>query len=249
MRYFLDISYVGTRYAGWQVQHNALGIQEVVSKALTTLLRQPTECFASGRTDAGVHALQQIVQFDTEQEIDPFRWLLQLNSLLPNDIVANGIRKVKLGTSARFDAVSRTYYYKVSPKRNPFLQERVLYLFKPLDVQRMNEAAHLLLQHEDFEAFSKVHTDVSHFRCQITKAVWEEREDLLVFTICANRFLRGMVRAIVGTLVDVGMGKITVDQLVAILESKDRRRAGQSVSADGLYLARVDYPEEVYIIQ
>jgi tRNA pseudouridine38-40 synthase len=248
LRYFLDISYVGTHYAGWQIQKNATGIQEILNNALTILLKHPTECFASGRTDAGVHALQQIVQFDTETELEPFRWLLQLNALLPNEIVANTIKKVKPETSARFDAQYRTYYYKLSPHRNPFLINRVLFLYKELDVDKMNLAAQLLLKHADFQCFSKVHTDVNHFNCQINKAKWKEHEDgLLVFTITANRFLRGMVRAIVGTLLEVGKGKMSIEEFEDVILSKDRKKAGSSVSANGLYLAKVEYRVDIFL--
>ena len=247
MRYFLDISYIGTPFAGWQIQNNALGIQQVLNEKLSVLLRTGTTCFASGRTDAGVHAIQQIVQFDSEEEIDPFRWLLKLNSLLPKEIVANDLRKVKEEASARFDALSRSYIYKIAQKRNPFLHERALFLYKELDVEKINEAASKLLLHEDFESFSKVHTDVNHFRCKITEARIEKEENVLIFTISANRFLRGMVRAIVGTLIEVGLRKITVDEFERIIQEKDRKKAGQSVSADGLYLFRVHYPNEIYL--
>lgn len=212
------------------------------------LEKKQVECFASGRTDAGVHALQQIVQFDSEIDIDPFRWLLQLNGLLPNTIVANSVRKVKNDASARFDAFYRTYYYKVSQKRNPFLTERALYYYKPLDIDKMNQAANILLKHEDFQCFSKVHTDVSHFICHINKAKWKQHEDdVLVFTITANRFLRGMVRAIVGTLMEVGKEEINLAQFEEIILSKDRKKAGSSVLACGLYLAKVEYPEDIYL--
>lgn len=249
MRYFLDISYVGTQYAGWQIQKNAVGIQQVLNKALSTLLKTPTECYASGRTDAGVHALQQIVQFDAEQEIDPYRWLLQLNALLPKDVVANSIRLVKDDSSARFNANYRTYYYKISQKPNPFLLERALFYYKPLDVDAMNMAAQILFKHRDFESFSKVHTDVNHFDCTINKAKWKlhEEEHLLVFTITANRFLRGMVRTIVGTLMEVGKEEMTLEQFEAIILAKDRKKAGQAVAASGLYLAKVEYPEDIYL--
>ncbi len=248
MRYFLDISYIGTAYAGWQIQQNALGIQQVLNEKLTVLLREDITCFASGRTDAGVHAVQQIVQFDTALEIDAYSWLLKLNSILPNDVVANNIVKVKSDASARFDAFSRTYHYKISQKRNPFLLDRALFIYKELDVIKINEAAKQLLLHTDFEAFSKVHTDVNHFHCTITEANLKPVDDILLFTIKANRFLRGMVRTIVGTLIDVGLNKINNRDFENIILKKDRKLAGQSVSANGLYLFKVEYPESVYKI-
>lgn len=249
MRYFLDISYVGTQYAGWQIQKNAIGIQQLLNEALGTILKVPTECYASGRTDAGVHALQQIVQFDTEQKIDPYRWLLQLNALLPRDVVANSARVVKDDASARFNANYRTYYYKISQRANPFLLERALFYYKPLDMNAMNMAAQILFKHKDFESFSKVHTDVNNFDCTINKAKWKqyEEENLLVFTITANRFLRGMVRTIVGTLMEVGKGEMSLEQFEEIILAKDRKKAGQAVAASGLYLAKVEYPEDIYL--
>ena len=248
MRYFLDISYIGTAYAGWQIQQNAIGIQQVLNEKLTVLLREEVVCNASGRTDAGVHAVQQIVQFDTEKAIDAYKWLLQLNSLLPQDIVANDVYKVIPEASARFDALSRTYHYKISQKRNPFLLKRALFIYKELDLNKINEAAKQLLLHEDFESFSKVHTDVNHFRCTISEAAMKRDGDQILFVIKANRFLRGMVRTIVGTLIEVGLGKLSIEDFNNIIIKKDRKYAGQSVSADGLYLFHVEYPAHIYQI-
>ena len=248
MRYFLDISYIGTGYAGWQIQKNAIGIQQVLNEKLSVLLRESITCFASGRTDAGVHAVQQIVQFDTELEINAYSWLPKLNSLLPKDVVANSVVRVINEASARFGAISRTYHYKISQKRNPFLIERALFIYKELDINKINEAAKQLLLHTDFESFSKVHTDVNHFHCTITEANLNQEQDILLFTIKANRFLRGMVRTIVGTLIDVGLNKTSLQDFENIILKRDRKLAGQSVSADGLYLFKVEYPESVYKI-
>lgn len=248
MRYFLDISYVGTAYAGWQIQNNALAIQQVLNEKLSVVLRAPTSCFGSGRTDTGVHAVQQIVQFDSDIVIEPYRWLLQLNSILPNDIVANDVYRVKDDASARFDALSRTYNYKISQKRNPFLMDRALFIYKELDLDKINTAAQQLLNHTDFESFSKVHTDVNHFHCTVTHARMERKEDYLVFEIKANRFLRGMVRTIVGTLVEVGLNKLSLENFERIILEKDRKLAGQSVSPSGLYLCKVEYPESIFNI-
>lgn len=241
---------MGTRFAGWQVQNkndDVITVQQVLNKALSVMLRVPMECLASGRTDTGVHATHQVVHFDIEKEQDLSRWIIKLNSLLPDDVVANWIRPVKPEASARFDATSRTYHYKVSTVRNPFLVERALLVFKPLDVDKMNDACQVLFKHTDFESFSKVHTDVNNFNCTITEAFWKQTGTDIQFTITANRFLRGMVRAIVGTLLDVGIGKLTIDQFEQIILNRDRKKAGHSVSPFGLYLVNIEYPEDVYL--
>ena len=241
---------MGTRFAGWQAQNNnqdVKTVQQFVNQALSTMLREPIECLASGRTDAGVHATHQVVHFDIDKEQDLSRWIIRLNSLLPNDVVANWVRPVKPEANARFDAFSRTYHYKVSAVRNPFQHERMLLVFKPLDIEKMNQAAQILFKHEDFESFSRVHTDVNNFNCTISEANWKLENELLIFTISANRFLRGMVRAIVGTLLDVGTGKSTLEDFEQIILKRDRTKAGHSVSPFGLYLAKVEYPEDVYL--
>jgi len=225
---------------------DVITIQQVVNKALSTLLQTPTECFASGRTDTGVHATHQIVQFDIDKEQNLHRWTIKLNSLLPSDVVVNSIRRVKSDVSVRFDAISRTYQYKVSLERNPFLVERAMFVFKPIDMEKMNVAAQILFRHEDFESFSKVHTDVNHFICQILEANWKMEDDILHFTITANRFLRGMVRTIVGTLLDVGSGKTSHEQFEKIILDRDRKKAGHAVSPFGLYLTKINYPPDIY---
>lgn len=241
-RYFLDIAYNGTRYHGWQLQANAHSVQAELNQALATLLRQPVETLGSGRTDAGVHATQQMVHLDMETDIAPDRFLHSLNALLPPDITANSIFAVAQTAHARFDAVSRSYEYRICHRKNPFLQHLCYrYGVRP-DVGRMNEVAQLLLLHHDFECFSRVHTDVKNFRCMITRAFWRHEGDLLVFHISANRFLRGMVRAVVGTLLEVGEGRMDTAGFGAVLQSCDRRRAGRAVPPEGLFLTRVEYP-------
>lgn len=241
-RYFLDISYNGTRYHGWQLQANAHTVQAELNNALATLLRKPVETLGSGRTDTGVHAAQQIVHLDMETPMSPGRILHSLNSLLPPDITANSIFPVSQTRHARFDAVSRSYEYRICHHKNPFLQN-LCYRHSPRpDVARMNEAAHLLLLHEDFQCFSRVHTDVTNFRCAITRALWRYESGLLVFHISANRFLRGMVRAIVGTLLEIGEGRMDTADFEAIVQSQDRRKAGRAVPPEGLFLTRVEYP-------
>lgn len=247
MRFFFEISYNGLHYAGWQSQHNAIGVQAIVESALTKLLREEIKIVGSGRTDTGVHCEQQFFHADIEKSFDVQNLIQRLNSLLPKDISIQSIRKVKPDASARYAAVERTYQYRITRRKNPFLDGLAWHYFKPVDIQTLNKAAALLVGEHDFECFSKVKTDVNHFICDIKKASWKEEGDRLEFTITANRFLRGMVRAIVGTLLDVGSGKISMKELENIIKSKDRKRAGANVPAHGLYLVRVKYPTTIFI--
>lgn len=247
MRYLFEISYNGTHYAGWQSQHNAVGVQAIVEQALTKLLREEIKIVGSGRTDTGVHCEQQFFHADIEKSFEVQNLLQRLNSLLPKDISIQSIRKVKPDASARYAAVERTYQYRITRRKNPFLEGLAWHYFKPVDIQTLNKAAALLVGEHDFECFSKVKTDVNHFICDIKKASWKEEGDGLEFTITANRFLRGMVRAIVGTLLDVGSGKISLKELDIIIKSKDRKKAGANVPAHGLYLVRVKYPATIFI--
>ncbi|MFZ2905854.1 MAG: tRNA pseudouridine(38-40) synthase TruA [Cyclobacteriaceae bacterium] len=246
-RFLFEISYNGTSYNGWQSQQNATGIQEIVEHALSKLLRTEIKIVGSGRTDTGVHCEQQFFHADIEKSFDENNLVLRLNSLLPKDIAIQGILKIKREASARYDATERTYHYRITKKKNPFLEGLAWHYFKPADCKTMNKAAALLLGEHDFECFSKVKTDVNHFMCTIKKASWSEAGDRLEFTITANRFLRGMVRAIVGTLLDVGSGKISVDDFCEILKSKDRKKAGANVPAHGLYLTSVKYSKTIFI--
>lgn len=247
MRYFFEIAYNGTNYSGWQSQHNAIGVQTIVEDALSKLLREQIKIVASGRTDAGVHCEQQFFHADIQRDFEFENLLLKTNSFLPKDIVINSIRKVKDEASARYDAVERSYRYQITRKKNPFLDGLAWHFFKPVDVEVMNKAADLLIGEHDFECFSKVKTDVNHFLCTIKKASWREDGEMLTFTITANRFLRGMVRAVVGTLLDVGTGKTSVKHVQQILESRDRKKAGANVPSMGLYLTKVKYPPEVFV--
>lgn len=247
MRYFFEIAYHGANYSGWQSQHNAVGVQSVVEEVMSKIFRSPVSIVGSGRTDAGVHCAQQFFHSDLTQSFQEHDLLLKLNSFLPRDIAIKSARQVKAEASARYDATERTYRYQITRVKNPFLQGLSWHYFKPLKVENMNEAAAFILGEQDFECFSKVKTDVNHFICDIRKAHWVEKGDNLVFTISANRFLRGMVRAIVGTLLDVGTGKLTQKQFVSIIQSKDRRKAGANVPAYGLYLVRVKYPSGIFI--
>ncbi len=244
-RYFLEVAYNGTNYHGWQMQANAHTVQAELNRALETLLRQPVETLGSGRTDTGVHATQQFVHLDCESDLTAGSFLHSLNALLPPDVVANSIFAVSQTAHARFDAISRSYEYRICHEKNPFLPKMCYRYRVHPDVIAMNAAARLLLQYEDFECFSKVKTDVNTFHCTITRAEWVYEGRLLVFHISANRFLRGMVRAIVGTLLEVGEGKMTVAQFEQIILSKDRKKAGRAVPPEGLFLTRVEYPAEV----
>lgn len=242
MRYFIQFSYNGTNYHGWQLQPNAISVQEVLTKALNTLFRDDFELVGAGRTDAGVHAQCMYAHFDTNIDFDFEAMTKKLNSYLPENITVFRFFKVDNEAHARFDATSRSYEYHIHTFKNSFFKDLSFHHFKALDVNRMNEAAKILLEYEDFECFSKTHTDVFTFNCTITEAFWEQKKDRLVFHISANRFLRNMVRAIVGTLIDVGLHKISVDDLKRIIESKNRGKAGFSVPAHGLYLTKVVYP-------
>lgn len=246
MRYFFEITYNGTHYHGWQNQANAVGVQQVVEDCMTKIFRQPIEIVGSGRTDTGVHCVQQFFHADIEKSFDQSLYIQKLNSILPRDIAIRAIHPVKDTAHARYDAYERAYEYKITRTKNPLLIGQAYYFFKPIDIKTMNTAAALLVGSHDFECFSKVKTDVNHFICDIKKAHWNEKDDLLVFSIVANRFLRGMVRAIVGTLLEVGSGKITVDDFKQILKSKDRKKAGMNVPPEGLYLASVKYPKKIF---
>jgi tRNA pseudouridine38-40 synthase len=246
LRYFFEISYNGTHYHGWQNQKNAVGVQQVVEDCMSKVFRQPIEIVGSGRTDTGVHCVQQFFHADIEKEFDLATYLQKLNSILPRDIAIHTIHRVKGDAHARYDAYERAYEYKITPTKHPLLIGLAYYCFKPIDIKTMNQAAALLVGEHDFECFSKVKTDVNHFICDIKKAHWNEKDGLFVFNITANRFLRGMVRAIVGTLLDVGSCKISLEEFKGILNSKDRKKAGMNVPPEGLYLMSVKYPKKIF---
>lgn len=246
-RYFFEISYKGTNYAGWQSQHNATGIQDVVEDALGKILRTTLKIVASGRTDTGVHCVQQFFHCDIEKSFEALVLMKRLNAFLPRDIAIRSIRPVKPDAHARYSARERTYEYHITTVKDPLLIGLALPFYKPLDVLTMNRSAALLYGEHDFTSFSKVNTDVNHFRCTVKKAEWKQKGTRLIFTITANRFLRGMVRAIVGTMLDVGTGKISVQDFKNIMQRKDRRSAGANADAQGLYLVRVKYPPSIFI--
>jgi tRNA pseudouridine38-40 synthase len=247
VRYFFEISYNGKNYNGWQSQKTGIGVQSVVERALSTLLRTPLEILGSGRTDTGVHCEQQYFHTDIDQVFDEGFLIQQLNSFLPADIAIRSVRKVQSYTSARHDAIERSYRYQITRVKNPFLTGYAWYYFKEMDFGTMNKAAALLLGEQDFECFSKVKTNVNHFLCDIKTATWRQHGDMIIFSITANRFLRGMVRAIVGTLLDVGSGKTSIEEFERIIKSKDRKKAGANVPAYGLYLEGVRYEESIFL--
>ena len=241
-RYFLQLSYNGTRYFGWQKQPNAISVQEVIEKALSTVLRAEIAVVGAGRTDTGVHASFYVAHFDVSNEIaEPEKLMYHLNRFLPGDIAIQKIWKVGNDLHARFSAISRTYKYFISTVKDPFQTETSFQYTGFLDVEKMNEAALVLYEYQDFTSFSKLHTDVKTNNCKIFQAEWKTENNQLVFTIKADRFLRNMVRAIVGTLLEVGKGKITVDDFRKIIERQDRRAAGTSAPAHGLFLVDIEY--------
>ncbi len=245
MRYFLEIAYNGTNYCGWQKQPDENTIQQEIEHFLSTVLQQEIHTTGAGRTDTGVHASQMYVHFDVSEAINTRNFLYKANSFLPPDISVLNIYLVKDDDHTRFDAISREYEYRVSIKKDPFSITSAYQLKNFPDIELMNEAASSLLKYTNFQAFSKVRTEVKTFNCKVTKAEWTLKDDKLVFTISADRFLRNMVRAIVGTLLELGSGKITIEDFHAIIASKNRSNAGTSVPAHGLYLTKVIYPESV----
>lgn len=242
MRYFIEFSYFGKAYHGWQRQPNAVSVQQVIEDLFSTLTGSRKLLVAAGRTDTGVHAKQMFAHFESEKITNFDDLVFRLNSFLPDDIGVGRIFEVLPEAHARFDAVARTYEYWLTQKKNPFYTDFAYYVKQPLDIQKMNQAARLLMEYDDFECFSKTNTEVKTFRCKIIKAQWAQVDDRLVFTITADRFLRNMVRAIVGTLLEVGLGKWSLDDVKNILECGDRSKAGPSVPAKGLYLTQVKYP-------
>lgn len=241
MRYFIKLAYNGINYHGWQSQPNASSVQETLSNAVSVVLNNEVVLMGAGRTDTGVHAKEMFAHFDFETPLEIQSLVHKLNSYLPKDIVVYDIIPVQPEAHARFDATKRTYEYHIHTFKDAFLQDRSWYFNQQLDIDLMNEAAKLLFNYVDFQCFSKVNTEVNTFDCTIFEAYWRQHNDKLIFTISANRFLRNMVRAIVGTLLNVGLQKITLDDFKAIIISKNRDKAGFSVPAHGLYLTKIEY--------
>ncbi|OEK07210.1 tRNA pseudouridine(38-40) synthase TruA [Roseivirga misakiensis] len=246
-RYFLHLSYKGTRYHGWQIQPNAHTIQAEIQNGLSTILREEISIMGSGRTDTGVHAKVQVAHFDYDKPLVSEELVYKLNSILPNDIAINACRPVEGDAHTRFDAVERGYHYFIHTKKSPFLISDSYYFSQALDLGLMNLAAEKLVGEQDFESFSKVKTEVNNFICNISHANWFIENDQLVFHVRANRFLRGMVRALVGTLLLVGENKLSVEDFVQVIKSKDRQKAGRAVPPHGLFLTAVNYPKDIYL--
>ncbi|GJM29209.1 MAG: tRNA pseudouridine synthase A [Cyclobacteriaceae bacterium] len=245
MRYFIELSYNGKAYHGWQLQKNAHSIQQEFNNALEVIFKQKIETVGSGRTDSGVHALQQVCHLDLEQPVDVQKSLYRLNSLLPNDIAVKRMFKVPDSAHARFDAISRSYRYFITTVKNPFETETSYYFSKQISMQHMNEAATVLLGEQNFKSFCKKKSSADHYVCTINHASWQVDNDRYCFYVSANRFLRGMVRALVGTLLDVGTGKISIDQFKTVIAAQDRRKAGRAAPAQGLFLTEVVYPDQI----
>jgi tRNA pseudouridine38-40 synthase len=242
MRYFIQLSYDGTNYHGWQVQQNARTVQEEVEKALSVITREKIEVVGAGRTDTGVHAAFYIAHFDSPlSTLDDETTLFKLNCLLPFDIAVQKIYPVRPDAHARFDATYREYKYYLSRTKDPFAFNFAEKESRKLNLAKMNEAAQMLFETRDFTSFSKLGSDVKTNNCVVTKAFWEEKGDQLVFTIRADRFLRNMVRAIVGTLLEVGLEKMSIEEFKSVIEKKNRSSAGASVAAKGLFLVDVGY--------
>ncbi|SHN03197.1 tRNA pseudouridine38-40 synthase [Cyclobacterium lianum] len=246
-RYFIELAYNGSNYHGWQVQANASSVQESIQVALSTLFRTGISIMGSGRTDTGVHARQQFAHFDIGEEVHKGEFLKRLNGLLAGDIAVFDVLAVRSNAHARFDALWRRYEYHICFRKDPFQAGRAWHCYYDLDLAAMESAAALLLGKQDFECFSKTKTGVKGFDCEIKSAFWEQTSHGLIFHIKANRFLRGMVRAIVGTLVQVGRRQVDMAQFAAIIKSKDRSKAGIAVPAQGLYLSEVHYPRQIFI--
>ena len=241
-RYFVFLSYDGTAYHGWQVQPNGHSVQAELQRALSILLRQNVEVVGAGRTDAGVHAAMMVAHFDTDVTFDTIQLTYRLNRILPRDIAIDKVMPVSQDMHARFSAVSRTYHYYIHTRKSPFVRSYSCPIHYQLDFDLMNEAGRILTTYDDFAAFCKSHTDVKTTFCHVTEARWEQvGEGRYRFVITANRFLRNMVRAVVGTLIDVGRGRISLDDFRSIIEGKSRTAAGESMPACALFLQKIEY--------
>lgn len=248
-RYFIYLAYSGENYCGWQIQPKAVSVQETIEKAMSTTLRTPISIVGAGRTDSGVHARVMMAHFDCDLgDLHPEQLTFKLNHFLPKDIAIQKIIEVNSEAHARFDALSRTYRYYMTTTKDPFNYNQKYKIYGDIDIDRMNACADVLKEYIDFTSFSKVNTDVKTFNCDIMYAQWENLVGDYVFTIKANRFLRNMVRSIVGTLLDAGRGKIGVDEMRAIIEAKDRGRAGFSAPGHALFLEDIEYPESTFLI-
>ena len=249
-RYFIFLSFDGSSYHGWQDQPDSETVQKTLEHALSLALSEEIKTTGAGRTDSGVHAEYFCAHFDSvADDLDTReKFNFRINKILPKDISVSNLTKVRPDAHARFSAISRTYRYDITRSKDPFSTDVAWYIYGPLDVEKMNEACHILYQHTDFTSFSKLHTDVKTNNCRIYHAQWEQSGDRLSFTIKADRFLRNMVRAIVGTMIQLGQGKISVVDFESVILARNRCRAGQSAPAKGLFLINIEYPQEIFIL-
>lgn len=241
------MAFHGAAYAGWQKQPNDITVQSVLEKALYTVFQNEITSVGAGRTDAGVHASFFIAHFDVEEKFDDRQFIFKMNQLLPHDVCVKDVYPVKADAHARFDATSRTYQYYITQRKDPFRLDRATYIKKRLSLDLMNEAAEVLMDFTNFRCFSKVNTQVHTYNCSIKQAFWEQKEHLLIFKIQADRFLRNMVRAIVGTLIDVGLKRLSIDDLRNVIKSENRSEAGKSMPAHALFLTDIAYPDSTKI--
>jgi tRNA pseudouridine38-40 synthase len=245
-RYFLEVAYKGTNYSGFQVQENAPSIQDEIEKAFTILQKKQVVLTGSSRTDTGVHAQQNFFHFDFEEVINP-QFLYKINSILPRDIVIKNIYDVLPEAHCRFDAMHRTYHYHIYQSKNPFLEDRAYYFPYTIDFNKLQEAAAILKTYTDFTSFSKRNTQAKTFLCTILESEWKKEDEQFIYCVKANRFLRGMVRGLTGTMLQAGRGKISIDDFKQIIEAKDCRKADFAVPGHGLTLMQVAYPESLIL--
>ena len=245
MRYFIDISYNGKNYHGWQIQKNAVTVQSTIQDVISKILGKSTDIVGSGRTDTGVHAKSQVAHFDVNKEVDN-DFIYRVNAFLPQDISINSVKQVDDNSHARFDAISREYIYKIHDLKSPFVDGLSTFYNKKINMDLINEACSTIMKNSDFQSFSKVKTEVKNFNCIISHASIRRKNNFYLFKFCANRFLRGMVRALVGTLLQLNEGKINLKEFKLIFEKKNREYAGPSAPPYGLYLNKVNYNSDIF---
>ena len=245
MRYFIDISYNGKNYHGWQIQKNAVTVQSTIQDVISKILGKSTDIVGSGRTDTGVHAKSQVAHFDINKEVDN-DFIYRVNAFLPQDISINSVNQVVDNSHARFDAISREYIYKIHDLKSPFVDGLSTFYNKKINMDLINEACSTIMKNSDFQSFSKVKTEVKNFNCIIFHASIRRKNNFYLFKFCANRFLRGMVRALVGTLLQLNEGKINLKEFKLIFEKKNREYAGPSAPPYGLYLNKVNYNSDIF---
>ena len=245
MRYFIDISYNGKNYHGWQIQKNAVTVQSTIQDVISKILGKSTDIVGSGRTDTGVHAKSQVAHFDVNKEVDN-DFIYRVNAFLPQDISINSVNQVVDNSHARFDAISREYIYKIHDLKSPFVDGLSTFYNKKINMDLINQACSTIMKNSDFQSFSKVKTEVKNFNCTISHASIRRKNNFYLFKFCADRFLRGMVRALVGTLLQLNEGKINLKEFKLIFEKKNREYAGPSAPPYGLYLNKVNYNSDIF---